>query len=283
MPRALRLPAPVLLAPVLLAPVLLAAALLLAAPPAQAQAPGVSQLTPEARRAAERRACAALAARAPDEAIGRALAWERDGGGDHARYCRAMAEFHRGRFADAAAMLEGLAGTLGRGVPDLRAGLLARAGWARFRTGEADRAERLYGEALALSPEDPDLWTDRALIRASAERWWDALADLDRAVALAPDRPGPLVQRARVNRALALEDNALRDVEAALRLSPGDPDALLLRGNARLRLGDLRGAQEDWERASRAAPGTSAGDAAADNLRRLREALATAPGGPAAR
>jgi tetratricopeptide (TPR) repeat protein len=268
---------------------LAAAAVLLAAwaavpAVAQPQQPaGVSQLTPQAQRAAERRACATLAARAPEEAIGRALAWERNGGADDARYCRAMAEFHRGRFADAAAMLEGLADTLGRGVPELRAGLLARAGWSRFRTGDAERAERLYGEALALAPEDAELWTDRAMIRASAERWWDALADLDRAVALAPDRPGPLVQRARVHRALALEDNALRDVEAALRLSPGDADALLLRGNARLRLGDTRGAQADWESAARAAPGTASGDAAADNLRRLRDALATAPGRPAGR
>ena len=263
--------------PILSAVLALCLGLLVGPQPAAAQF-----ITPQkpAEVAAERRACVDLAARSPAEAVARAEAWEKRGGGDHARLCRAMADFNRGAFVAAAAEFERLAGTLGVEDGKVRAGLLARAGMARFRAGEVSQAERLYGAALSVDPDDPELWIDRALIRTGAERYWDAVADLGEVLRRAPDRVDALLYRARAYVALALYDLALADAQAALRLAPNDPEALLIRGNARLRRGDAAGAEADWQEVVRRAPRTASAEAAADNLKRLQAGAAQPPPRP---
>ncbi|MFN8720596.1 MAG: tetratricopeptide repeat protein [Rhodospirillales bacterium] len=223
-----------------------------------------------AARVAERRACLELAVRSPAEGAARADAWARQGGGYDARLCRATADFARGAFRPAAEAFEQLAVVLGPDDPVLRAGLLARAGQARARGKDFEIAERLYGDALALQPADADLWIDRALLRTETERFWDAIADLDRAVALDPGRPEVWRYRAQAKAALDLWDPAVADVDRALALLPGDPDARLLRGNLFLRLGNVSRAATDWGEVMRIAPGTPAGRAAAANLQRLQ-------------
>lgn len=196
-------------------------------------------------------------------------------GGDAAALCVAMAAFHDGAFADAADRLEKLAVLQSQGQAPGRdaaaARLYAQAGWARLRAGTADAADRLYSLALEKTPQDADLWIDRAIARAEAERFWDALADLDRAAALAPARPEPHVYRASAHKALGQPRAALLDLERALELRPDDPQAVLLRGNVKAESGDLAGAEADWTLTVRLdKEDRGFGRAASANLARLR-------------
>lgn len=204
-------------------------------------------------------------------------------GGDAAALCVAMAAFHDGAFADAADRLEKLASAQAPGQAPAQAAnaarLYAQAGWARLRAGAADAADRLYSLALEKAPQDVDLWIDRAFARAEAERFWDALADLDHAAKLAPDRAEPHIYRASAHKALGQPRQALADLERALELRPDDPQAVLLRGNVKAESGDLAGAEADWTLAQRLdKDGRGFGRSAAINLERLKaQGLPTKP------
>lgn len=214
-------------------------------------------------------ACAHAAEADPERGLDRALTWERQGGGDTARLCQALALFHKGDFAAAGTRLEELAPILGANDHGAQASLLARAGWAWLRAGDHDRAERLYGEALTLRPDDADLRIDRAIARAEAERYWDAVTDLDTAIRLAPDRADAYLYRAAAHKALSNHRQAIADVGRALELKPGDPEAVLLRGNIKAAAGDLKAAGDDWRLVVRLAPDGAPGRSARVNLDHL--------------
>jgi tetratricopeptide (TPR) repeat protein len=215
------------------------------------------------------KACVALAERAPADALGSAKTWGERGGGDRARLCQALALFHKGDFKEAGIELEELAPALGASDPKVEASLLQRAGWAWMRADDPTQAERLFSTALSKQPDTVDLLVDRAVARGEAERYWDALADLDAAIAKAPQRADAYYYRAGAHKALANLPQALADVGRSLALRPDDPDTLLLRGNIRLQGGGLAGARADWERTVQVAPDTSAAQTARRNLQRL--------------
>ena len=217
----------------------------------------------------EFQACVELAERAPADALDSARGWQNRGGGDRARLCQALALFHKGDFKEAGTRLEELAPLLGRESPQAEASILARAGWAWLRAGDEARAERLYGIALAKQPEDVDLHIDRAIARAEAERYWDAIADLDAALAKAPRRADAYFYRAAAHKALSNLRQALADADQSLHLRPDNPETLLLRGNIHALSGGLNAARRDWERILRTAPESAPAKAARSNLERL--------------
>jgi tetratricopeptide (TPR) repeat protein len=220
--------------------------------------------------ARESTACLKLAERAPDAAFDSALTWEDRGGGDMARLCQAMALFHQGQFQAAATRLEDLVPTLGSNTAEGAASLFARAGWAWLRAGNSDRAERAYGAALERTPQDPELLIDRAFARVEAQRYQDAVEDLNRAIAIAPNSAEPYVYRAGAYRSLGKQDKAMEDVQRALALEPSNPEALLLRGNLRAAGGNQDGARADWQMVTKVDPDTANARAASDNLKRLQ-------------
>ena len=220
--------------------------------------------------ARESTACLKLAERAPEAAFESALTWEDRGGGDMARLCQAMALFHQGQFQAAAMRLEDLVPTLGSDTAEGASSLLARAGWAWLRAGNSDRAERAYGAALERTPQDPELLIDRAFARAEAQRYQDAVEDLNRAIAIAPNSAEPYVYRAGAYRSLGKQDKAMEDVQRALALEPSNPEALLLRGNLRAAGGNQDGARADWQMVTKVDPDTANARAASDNLKRLQ-------------
>lgn len=249
-------------------PALLAIALLVSlAAPAEAKPRKPASADPAGGDLA---ACLKVAEATPDAAVEKALVWQDRGGGDPARLCHAMALYHRGQFDAAGTRLEDLVGTMGKDDPKAAATLLSHAGWARLRAGQAERAERLYGEALTRQPDDVDLHIDRAFARADQEKYWDAVADLDWAIRKAPKRADAYVYRAGAYRHLGNLDAAQRDVAQALELKPNDSDALLLRGNLRALKGDAKGAREDWKQVMRLDPDTTNAHNAETNLARLQ-------------
>lgn len=219
----------------------------------------------------ELQACAAKAEANPDGAKADAKRWQEQGGGDFAKLCYALAQFHAGEFKAAGTQMEALVPTLGKDDPRAAASLLGRAGWAWLRAGDQGRAERLYSAALDKTPGDVDLLIDRAFARAEGERFWDAIADLDAALARDPRRADAYLYRATANKALSNYRQALADIDHALELKPGDPEAILLRGNVKALGGNLPAARDDWSLARRVSPDSEWGRAAADNLARTAE------------
>lgn len=225
----------------------------------------------------ELQACLTLAEQKPAEAFESALTWQDRGGGDLARLCQALALFHKGDFKAAGARLEELVPVLGKDDPKAAASLLGRAGWAWLRAGDDARAERLYTQALQRQPNDVDLYIDRAFARGEAERYWDAIADLDAALAKDPKRADAYLYRAGAHKALANNRQAIADIDQALQLKPNDPDAILLRGNIKAQIGNIAGAKDDWQLVQRLAPDTGAARTAQINLDRAAKYQAAQP------
>ncbi|MEE8270183.1 MAG: hypothetical protein V3R98_00425 [Alphaproteobacteria bacterium] len=218
--------------------------------------------------AAEYETCMALARRAPGEALGRAEAWEAEGGGNPARHCAAIALLHRQDYRAAAIRLDELAAELEARDPPLTVDLLDQAGRAWLLAGEPAWARAALDRAVALRPADAELYVARSYAHAAMESYEAALADLARADTLAPGRAEiPLLQAAAYRYEGRLEE-ALAAVERALALDGGNPRIRLERGNIRWLLDDREGAREDWRRTTVLAPDSAAATAARNNLGR---------------
>jgi len=201
----------------------------------------------------------------PDGAATYAESWSTADGGDGAAHCLALARIALGDTADGAGMLDKLAGT-SRGPAAARATVFAQATQAWTVSGDFVHALASATQALALSPDDPDLLIDRAAVATALDRPKDAVDDLTRALALDPRRPDALAQRAAAQRALNRIDLAQDDIDRALSLDPDNPEALLERGILRQRRNDRGGARRDWERAIALAPDTQTADLAQQNI-----------------
>jgi tetratricopeptide (TPR) repeat protein len=244
------------------ATVFLALLLLLGASPLHAQRLPAVEAEHYAR-------CMEDARQKPAAAFDNANAWRIAGGGHPAEHCADVALIGLGRYAEAGAKLEALADAMAKGPPDLRAQVLDQAGQAWLLAGNPTHAVAALTAAVAVTPDDADLLTDRAEAFAGEKRYKEAIGDLDRALALDGKRVDALVFRASAHRALEEFDAARRDVDAALRLAPEQPDALLERGNIRGITGDEAGARADWRRVAEVAPNGAAAAAAKDNLAKL--------------
>ncbi|MBI1207661.1 MAG: hypothetical protein GC191_10290 [Azospirillum sp.] len=227
-------------------------------------------------------ACLGLAATDPAGAEAKARLWD-DHGSGLARLCQAMAAFHGGRFASAGQALEELAPRLGKGDPKTAANLLDRAAWAWLRAGDAERADKLYGQALAEQPDDIELLIDRAFARVEAKRPKDAVADLSAAIKRDASRPEAYLYRAGAYQALREFGHAEQDLARALTLRPNFPEALLMSGNLKARRNDLAGAVGDWTRLAKLAPESPSGKVALNNLERLKAATQAPAAKPAAK
>jgi len=221
---------------------------------------------------ADRTACLARAEDLPDFALTEAKLWERQGGGADARLCQALAQLLRGEWELAAPALEASADEMAGEGAVFRANLLSRAGTAWANAHKNDQAEAAYGKALALTPKDAQLLMDRAILRAGAERYWDAIADLDKVIELTPSTSEAWLLRAQAHHVLAIDAKAMNDVQQALRLSPQNSEALLLRGNLYAAKSDMVHAKEDWETIRRVAANTPASHIALENLNALDRA-----------
>lgn len=221
---------------------------------------------------ATRSACVERAEALPDFALAEAKLWERQGGGADARLCQALAQMLRGDWEAAAPMLEASAAELTREPLVARANLWSRAATAWSKLHQNDKAEAALGQALALTPKDTQILMDRAILRAGAERYWDAVADLDKVVTHAPKMAEAWLLRGQAYHVLAQDTKAMSDVLQALQLSPQNSEALLLRGNLYAAKSDMVHAKQDWESVRRVAPGSPAAQVALENLNSLDRA-----------
>lgn len=159
--------------------------------------------------------CLKHAEQTPDEGAAEAEAWVRKGGGERARVCRAFAQFHQGEFQRAAQEFRALALLQAKKSPQHAASLHAQAGLAFARLNDHANAEAEYAAALKLGPQDPEIWMDRATERASAERYWEAIDDLNHALTIMPDMTEALRLRGQAWVKLGHDSKARADFERA--------------------------------------------------------------------
>lgn len=167
--------------------------------------------------------CLKHAEQTPDDGAAEAGAWVKKGGGERARLCRAFAQFHRGEFLSAAQEFQALAQLQVKQNPKQAASLYAQAGLAYARLNDHARAETQYAAALKLEPQDPEIWMDRAVERASAERYWEAIDDLNRALTIMPEMTEALRLRGQAWVKLGQDSKARADFERAELLDHPQP------------------------------------------------------------
>jgi tetratricopeptide (TPR) repeat protein len=206
---------------------------------------------------------------APQKGLDEALDWKSGGGGFPADHCAAVALFALQRYPEAAQAFEALAGAMMEEKRGLRAGAMEQAGQSWLLAGEAKKARAAFDGALHFTPEDPDLYIDRARADADAKDLPSAVADLDEALTLAPGNAEALIYRASAYRQLGDLAHAREDIDAALKEVPDDAGGYLERGNIRRLEDDPAGAKDDWQRVVKLAPDTPAAAAAKDNIARL--------------
>lgn len=188
-----------------------------------------------------------------------------EGLGEASAHCAALALLTLGDAARAAEALERIATRSQAGIR-ARAAVFGQAGEAWIAAGRPERAHAALSLALALTPEDADLLTERAIASLALDRPAEALADAERVVALDASRAEAWVLRASAERRLDRVAPAAESIAQALRLAPDNAEALLERGILRQMRGDGAGARSDWERVIELAPDSAAADLAAQNM-----------------
>ena len=218
---------------------------------------------------AQYQACMGLLDRDPAGALDSAIEWERQGGGDAARHCKALALIRTGEVEDGALELERIAETLPQIKAPMAASLFAQAGQAWIRAGKPQRALYAQDQGLKLNPRDVELLVDRAMNYGNSGMYFEALDDLNAASELAPDDPDIYAFRAAAYRQLESADLAEENVVQALKISPSHPGALLERGYLRRAKGDVEGARADWLTVIQVMPGTDIANEAQKNIAKL--------------
>jgi WD40 repeat protein/tetratricopeptide (TPR) repeat protein len=117
--------------------------------------------------------------------------------------------------------------------------------------GVARHLERL----IAQSPDDPELYAQRARAHAAMRRWDAALADYTKALEKKPDAPQILAARAETYAQLGKWDEVAADYSKALEKKPDAPELLAKRGRAFAEAGKWDKAADDFASAVRRAPG----------------------------
>ena len=218
---------------------------------------------------AQYQACMSLLERDPAGALDSAVAWERQGGGDAARHCKALALIRTGEVEDGALELERVAEAMPQAKAPLAAELFAQAGQAWTKAGNPQRALYAQNQGLKLNAKDVQLLIDRAMTFGNSGMYFEALDDLNLAAELTPEDPEVYAMRAAAYRQLETPELAEENIDQALKLSPSHPGALLERGYLRRNNGDVEGARADWLTVIQVTPGSEIANEAQKNIEKL--------------
>lgn len=247
---------------------IIAAAVIVAAFPAIAQnaASGPRPATLDGPQAY--RACLGLAKSNPEQGWEEALAWQSLGGGEAARHCSAVALIGLKKYVEAASRLETLANESKRDDAS-RAEIFAQAAQAWLMDGKVGRADSAQRAALTLSPGNPDILLDHAVLMAQIGHYAEVVNILSDVLRRQPNRVEALTLRASALRYVENLTGAEDDIRQAIELDPEFPDALLERGMLRRLKGDDAGAREDWLKAIALQPDGPTADTARRNIEKM--------------
>lgn len=216
-------------------------------------------------------ACMELTKDHPQDAYDSAGTWLAQNGGAPAQHCRAVALVGLGRYTEAAQLMQTVAAQLAQTDPSkgLAAHLYDQAGQIWILQGDPAQAIAASTAALQITPNDVDMVMDRAVALGAAERWRDAIGDLNHANELAPKRADILVLRASAYRYVNSTELALADANQAITLDPKNAEAHLERGILKANAGDKAAARADWLQAIQLAPNSPTAEVAQARLEKL--------------
>jgi len=224
--------------------------------------------------------CLALVQRDASDAYDAALAWQSAGGGASAAHCTALALVASRRYGEAAAKLDQLANNPAVSGAAERAELFDQAGNAWLLAAQPANADASFSAALALTPGDPDILSDRARAKGARKDWAGADKDLTAVLAGDPYRADVLVLRASARHALGRKAEARADIDAALAIYRDYPEALVERGEMKAEAGDAAGALADWQRVLSVAPNDAAAQAARQHIAQAQAPVQPIPAAP---
>jgi tetratricopeptide (TPR) repeat protein len=221
--------------------------------------------------------CLEQAAKAPTDAFEEALAWQAQGGAEAARHCGAVALLYNNQPEAAASRLEQLAQDMRLQPPGRRAEVVAQAGRAWLEGRNVARAAATFSAALELSPDNPEIWIDRAEAYATAENYWEAIDDLNRAIELDRRRADAYTFRAAAYRLVKEYGLAMEDATRAVELAPKLADGWLERAILNRLKSDVPAARRDFLQVLVLDPDGAAGDAARANIEMMELKLGNEP------
>lgn len=134
------------------------------------------------------------------------------------------------------------------------AALLNRAGLEQYRHERYEEAYNSFSEAIALSPDWPQAYVNRATAAEKLARIKDADADLTRAIELDAGYTEAYLLRGDLSFARRRYEHARADWSAALALAPGNAAIYQKRGGALAQLGRTDEAVADFDRAVALSP-----------------------------
>ena len=118
------------------------------------------------------------------------------------------------------------------------------------REGDYAAADELWTQLLEYLPDEPAIWSNRGIVRASQFQLDEAIADYTQAISLAPDEPDSYLNRGAAYEMQQDWDAAIADYNYVLDLDPKEAGALNNRGNAEAGQGDWESAIADYEQAA---------------------------------
>jgi tetratricopeptide (TPR) repeat protein len=121
--------------------------------------------------------------------------------------------------------------------------------------GDLENAENLFSELLVEDPNSASVWSNRGSVRVSLQKFELAAEDFSKAIALAPEAPVPFLNRAISYEAMGRYDEAITDCKAAIVNDPEEYAAWFNLGNVLTRVTDYDAALKAYARASALAPG----------------------------
>lgn len=214
-------------------------------------------------------ACMALVDSNATEALESAVQWEREGGGDAALHCQALAMIGLKQYEDAGVLLERIAETMPQVKAPIASEVFGQAAYAWMLAGKSQRALHDLNQGLTLTPKNVELLIDRARLYGESGMYFEALDDLNVAADMSPKRPDIYAYRASAYISLSQLDIAADNLDQALLIAPDFPQALLERGRLHALNGKQEEARQDFMRVLYIAPKTDVAGAAQEQLEKL--------------
>ncbi|MGD1861351.1 MAG: tetratricopeptide repeat protein [Leptolyngbyaceae cyanobacterium] len=118
------------------------------------------------------------------------------------------------------------------------------------REGDYGAAEELWTQLLEYLPEEPAIWSNRGIVRASQFHLNEAIADYTQAIMLAPAEADAYLNRGAAYEMQQDWTAAIADYNRVLDIDPDEAGALNNRGNAEAGQGNWTAAIADYERAA---------------------------------
>jgi tetratricopeptide (TPR) repeat protein len=212
------------------------------------------------------KACIAQVRTAPQQAVEKAEAWLRAGGGIRAGQCLGLAYSAVERWPDAALAFEAAAREANAKQDRRRGDLWVQSGNSWLAAGEAAKARIAFDSALATNLLTDELkgevYVDRSRAAAALGDKDSARTDLDKGLELVPGDPFAWYLSAALARQEGNLPKAQEHIAKAVSLAPDDAAILLEAGNIAGASGEIEAAKGLYARAVRRAPESEAGRAA---------------------